>query len=146
MNKDDLMKWLLIAGAAYLVYRFLQAQAQAKAKAAEVGETPPAKELPPADKVPDKPAGFAEVKRDALIAFAKGRMGEGWEGLLTISQWNWMVSQMTKVEQQTDLSFGEDVTNPVSVDDYLARRARAGISGLEQAFGRAYRPPMGGWA
>lgn len=141
MNKNDLMKWLLIAGAAYLVYRFLQTQSQAKTV-----ETPPAKELPPADKVPEKPSGFAEVKRDALVAFAKGRMGETWEGLLTISQWNWMVSQMTGVEQQTDLSFGEDVPDPVSIDDYLARRAKAGISGLERAFGRAYRPAMGGWA
>ena len=39
MNKNDIIKWVLIAGAAYLVYRYLTAQTAA-APAATAGATP----------------------------------------------------------------------------------------------------------
>lgn len=164
MDKNQIIKWVLIAGAAYLVYRYLQTQGilGGQPKQLPAGDTQPGTSVAPGTTVAASttgqatPPGAIEVRRqdivpltdlssDKLYDYAKGRMEADWDGKLTISQWNWMVSQMTHTDQQTDLSFGADVPQPVTVGDYLSRRVQGGISGmdrLEQAFG-AYVPASG---
>ncbi len=171
MDKNQIIKWVLIAGAAYLVYRYLQNLQTQKAIASGEQTTQPTPQpgagVAPANTVAapspsaPSPSSAVEIRRqdfvpvgdlsaDKLYDYAKGRMEANWDGTLTISQWNWMVSQMTGTDQQTDLSFGVDVPGPVTVGNYLSRRVQAGISGmdriarLEQAFG-SYQPMASGW-
>jgi hypothetical protein len=135
MKTQDIIKWVAIAGAAYLVFRYLQAQGMLG------GAAPKPKVIEPPKDVPKMPADFAAVTRDALYAHAQSRMPAAWDGRLTVSEWNWMVSSLTGVQQQRDLPGGAD---PIYAEDYLALRKTAGISGLAQAFG-AYQM-SNGWA
>lgn len=130
MNKNDIIKWVLIAGAAYLVYRYLQGQGMLGGK--------PQAEIAPGEKTEEKaalpppPAEFVDITADKLQAYATSRMPPTWDGRLTISEWNWMTSQMTGKQQTTTLPGGSE---PIYVAEYLALRKGAGISGLMQAFG-----------
>ena len=130
MKTEDIIKWVLDRWAVYLVYRYLSQSdlfgglTQPALPAPQpVVSTPPAQiAAPESQKV--------SVTTKSLLDYVKPKQPADWDGKLTISQWNWYVSKMTGTIQQTDLSFGEDVPDPVSVDDYMARRVRAGISGL----------------
>jgi len=163
MGKDAL-KWILIAGALYLVYRWYQAQqaqqSVASGTAPEAGEQPAAGQAPSTSTslaIPERRQDFvplADLSANKLHDYARSRMGAGWDGTLNLSEWNWMVSQMTGTDQQTDLSFGSD-PGQITAADYLSRRVQAGISGLglvagnvdalARAFG-TYRPPVSGWS
>lgn len=135
MKTSDIIKWVAIAGAAYLVFRYLQTQGMLGGAPKEAAALPPGAEI-----TPERPKDFASVTRDALYKHAQSRMPATWDGRLTVSEWNWMVSNLTGVEQQRDLPGGAD---PIYVEDYLALRKTAGISGisaLKRAFG-AYQMP-----
>ena len=88
-----------------------------------------------------RPADFVDLTRDQIHQYAASRMPAAWDGRLTISQWNWMTSQLTGKEQQATLPGGAE---PITADEYLALRKGAGISGLMQAFG-GY-PMASGWS
>ena len=157
----DVLKWILIAGALYLVYRWYQAQqAQQAQQAVASGTAPEAGQAPSTSTslaIPERRQDFVplvDLSANKLHDYARSRMGAGWDGTLNLSEWNWMVSQMTGTDQQTDLSFGSD-PGRITAADYLSRRVQAGISGLglvagnvdalARAFG-TYRPPVSGWS
>ncbi len=136
MKTSDIIKWVAIAGAVYLVFRYLQTQGMLGGVPKEAAALPPG-----AEAQPEKPKDFAAVTRDALYKYAQSRMPATWDGRLTVSEWNWMVSNLTGVEQQRDLPGGSE---PIYAEEYLTLRKTAGISGLERAFG-AYQMPNA-WA
>jgi hypothetical protein len=146
MKTEDIIKYALIAGAVFLVYRYLSQSGLF------TGFTEPA--LPPAQpavevKQIEAPASQkASVTTQSLLAFVKPTRPPDWDGKATISEWNWYVSKMTGTIQQTDLSFGESVPDPVTVDDYLARRVKAGISGVNRLdfSGLAALLPSSNWS
>jgi hypothetical protein len=133
--KGNLIVWLAIGGAGYMVYRYLQTSGllggAVAAKPAEEAEKPAVEQA--------KPADFAAISRNDLFNFAQGRSAAGWDGRLTIGEWNWMVSQKTGVEQQRDLLAGGADPGAIYAEEYLARRVTAGISGM------GYLMPLG-WA
>jgi hypothetical protein len=49
-----------------------------------------------------------------------------------VSEWNWMVSNLTGVDQQQDLGGGPD---PIYAEEYLGLRKTAGISGVDRLAG-----------
>ena len=133
MKTGDIFKYVLIAGAVYLVYKYLS---QSGLFAGFTGEQPAVVPAQPAAEIKQiaAPASQqASVTTQSLLAFVKPTRPPDWDGKATISEWNWYVSKMTNTIQQTDLSFGESVPDPVTVDDYMARRVKAGISGLGEA-------------
>jgi len=140
VNKNDLIKWALIAGAAYLVFRYLQAQGMLGGASTPSNQTA----LPGGAKAEEKPADtppadFVGLTRDGLHNYAISRMPPAWNGRLTISEWNWMTSHLTGKDQQATLPGGPD---PITVEEYLALRKGAGISSLVSAFA----PMTSGWA
>ena len=138
MKGSNLIMWLAIGGAAFLVYGYLK-------KSDLLGGIMPQKpadeeeEKPGVEEAPAKPADFAAISRNDLFSFAQGSMGTGWDGRLSISQWNSLVSQKTGVEQQRDLLNGGVDPGAIYAEEYLARRKAAGISGM------GYLMPLG-WA
>lgn len=132
MKTSDIIKWVAIAGAAYLVFRYLQTQGMLGATPKEAAALPPG-----AEAVSAAPKDFVSLTRDALYKHAQSRMPATWDGRLTVSEWNWMVSNLTGKEQQATLPGGAD---PIYVEDYLALRKTAGISGMERAFGPYQMP------
>lgn len=125
--KGNLIVWLAIGGAGYLVYRYLQTSGLFEPAAEK-----PAQEVekPAVEEAPAKPADFAAISRNDLFNFAQAHSPAGWDGRLTISEWNWMVSQKTGVQQQRDLLAGGADPGSIWAEEYLARRVTAGISGM----------------
>jgi hypothetical protein len=129
MKSSEIIKWVAIAGAAYLVFRYLQTQGMLG------GQPKPQEALPPGSedaKPPERPKDFASVTRDSLYNFAASHMPPTWDGRLTVSEWNWMVSNLTGVDQQQDLGGGPD---PIYAEEYLGLRKTAGISGVDRLAG-----------
>jgi hypothetical protein len=161
VKTEDILKWVLIAGAAYLVYRYLsqsglfsgltaQPALPAASSAAVTTTAEPVAQPVAALPAPSASTQKVAITAQALLAFAGTQSWPNkpvnWDGKLTISQWNYMVSQMTGVDQQTDLSFGLSVPDPVTVDDYMARRVKAGISGLGALRLAELLPPVNAWS
>lgn len=122
-----------LGGAALLVYQYLKQQGMlggAPAKPAEEAEKPAA------EKAPAKPADFVTLTRDQLFQYAQQQKGAGWDGRLTISEWHWMVSKLSGINQESILPGGD---SPIYAEEYLAFRKTAGISGM------GYLMPVG-WA
>jgi len=144
MKGNEMMKWLLIAGAVYLVYRYMQAQNAAAAPAGTPAALPAAttEVLAASETMDNKPADFVELTRDQLHQYAASRMPPTWDGRLNASQWNWMTSQLSGKDQQATLPVGDET---ITAAEYLALRKGAGISGLMQAFG-GYQPMASNWA
>ena len=121
-----------LGGAALLVYQYLKQQGM-------LGGAPGAakeEEKPAAEKAPAKPADFVTLTRDSLFQYAQQQKGAGWDGRLTISEWHWMVSKLSGVNQESILPGGD---SPIYAEEYLTLRKTAGISGM------GYLMPVG-WA
>lgn len=129
MKGGNIITFVAIGGAAYLIYQYMKTQGGEPAVAAKAETEKPAVEEP------NKPADFAILTRDQLYQYAQANQGAGWDGRLTVSQWNWMASQISGVVQQRALG-GSD---PIYAEEYLALRKTAGISGM------GYLMPIG-WA
>jgi hypothetical protein len=130
MKQGDILKYALIAVAIYLGYKYLS-QSGLFSGFGEQPALPPAQPVAETKQIAAPASQKASVTTQSLLAFVKPTRPPDWDGKATISEWNWYVSKMTNTIQQTDLSFGESVPDPVTVDDYLARRVKAGISGVD---------------
>jgi hypothetical protein len=133
MKGGGIITIVAIGGAAYLAYQYLKTQGMLGGEPAVAVEAETEK---PAVEEVAKPADFAALTRDQLYQYALANQGAGWDGRLTVSQWNWMTSRITGVEQQATLPGGSD---PIYAEDYLALRKTAGLSGM------GYLMPVG-WA
>lgn len=127
MKQSDILKYVLIAGAVYLVYKYLSQSGLFTGLTQQPALPAPAPEV---KQIAAPASQKVAVTTQSLLAFVKPTRPPDWDGKATISEWNWYVSKMTGTIQQTDLSFGESVPDPVTVDDYMARRVKAGISGM----------------
>jgi hypothetical protein len=131
MKTEDIIKYVLIIGAIYLGYKYLS-QSGLFAGFGEQPALPPARPEVEVKQIEAPASQKVAVTTQSLLAFVKPTRPPNWDGKATISEWNWYVSKMTNTIQQTDLSFGESVPDPVTVDDYMARRIKAGISGVNR--------------
>ena len=130
MKGGNIITFVAIGGAAYLIYQYMKTQGGEPAVAAEAETEKPAVEEPA------KPADFAAVTREQLYQYAQANQGAEWDGRLTVRQWNWMTSRITGVEQQATLPGGDA---PIYAEEYLSLRKTAGLSGM------GYLMPVG-WA
>ena len=143
MKSGDIIKYVGIAVAIYLVYRYFSESGLFTGLNAPAQPAPAPQ--PSATVVAPNPQKVS-VTAESLTSAAKASMGASWDGKLTISQWNWFTSKITGTDQQTDLSFGVDVPEPVTVQDYMARRVKAGISGIDFSGLAKLLPPVNSWA
>jgi hypothetical protein len=131
---NNAVKWLLFAGAGYLVYKYLVDQGFVGGAA-----------LPPGG---DDATGGGEAGGDAgggaaagttkqrVFDRAKGAMGADWSGKLNADQWNYFYSAVSGVTQTADLFPPEDRGASMDVDEYFSRRSDAGLSGMGGLNGR----------
>lgn len=147
MNKDNMMKWVLIAAAAALVFFYLKKQGTFDSLfgSSQPAEKPPVK--PPVVN-PQLPAGNINVAPPATAADTsiRGRLlaASGNAQTMTADQWNWYYGQVTGTPQTTDLFPADDRNFQMTVDGYLSARKSAGLSGLAGLLA-GYQSLRGGW-
>jgi len=168
MGKEDILKWVLIAGAAYLVYRYLQTQgmlgpaqsalpaaAQPGAEAVEPpagdDETPPPPPPPPPpaeEQEPGIPFGMARSLAESVTA-----LGYDPTKTYTGHEWNffWTRASVFNGVEVGPAEMGLLETQKVYIEEALRRmqaylRSSAGVAGLPLAARARFAQVWGsGW-
>ncbi len=152
---DKMVKWVLIAGGVYLLYRYWQStqvqQIQEGVLPAATGATLPA--VVPATIVPSMdtttlPVTVAShITGQELGTYARTYEGEAWDGLLNSDQWSYYLGSKNgaPVAATADLFPAGNRDYRMNADEYVQRRLDAGgfsglgslpqVARLAQAFG-----------
>jgi hypothetical protein len=153
MKGEDILKYVLIAVAAYLVYKWAQEQGYLGGGVAQPALPPgtqPAIEPPvvttqpalakPAPTTPPKPPSV-----DELVNVVKAAMGPSWDGKMTVDQWNYFFAQVSGEAQgwYTQEMRTRDAGKTFPLQDYLAMRQWALSGGVR---GLASWPVVNAWA
>jgi hypothetical protein len=132
---NNAVKWLLFAGAGYLVYKYLTEQGFIGGGAA----IPAGGDEGAGGEAGGETGGggaAAGTMKQQVFDRAKGAMGADWSGKLNADQWNHYYSAVSGVTQTADLFPPEDRGALMDVDEYFSRRSDAGLSGMGGLNGR----------
>lgn len=149
MKGGDILRYALIAVAAYLLYKYAQEQgwlggvtALPPGQPQPQPQLPPAQPQPPAQPPPAQPPAeppVAVTTKDRVLQMARA---SGNIGTLTFDQWNWFYAQVTSRPGPPieDAFPGVARDTQMTVDQWWAGISQIGFSGL------ARWPIMSAWA
>lgn len=126
---NDFLKYGLIGGGAWLLWRQFFAAAEAPAVASTTAATA-------ATTAATVAAAAATTTQGLLMQAAQRAMGAGWNGLLTAHEWNYYYSQVRGVAGPDPGPLWADTNRRMSLDEYWPVMTQAGFSGLNYAAGR----------
>ena len=143
MNKNDIMKYVLIAGAVYLVYRYLGAQAVQKDIASGEQTTPPTPGTGTKE-ITDGQTDAGDIAQSLVAAMQAA--GYDPQGSYNGYEWNWFWQRSTPYNGSnigpTELGISD--TDKVYLTDAVAaiRKTLTGVSGLARLESLMASPKM----
>lgn len=147
MKGEEILKYFLIAAAAYLLYRWAQEQGWFGQATLPPGTRPPGPQpqLPPPQQQPGQPAQPPAQPPAALSTkerIAQAARTAGYAGTLTFDQWNYFYAQVAGRPGPAieDAFPGIARETQMTVDQWWTGISGAGFSGL------ARWPMMSAWA
>ena len=131
MKNEDIMKYVLGAGAVYLLYLWAEEQGWLEGILPQPQLQPPVE--PPSEEVPAPPPAAPPpppTEEDLRMVASQSFGGASWDGKANADQWNEFYSQLSGVRQTTDLFPPEDRGYRMTVGEYWQQRRQAGLGAL----------------